>query len=380
MNPRLLWITENHPPSRGGMAQSSDRIVRGLRTSGIEIDVAHLTRGPRRRQVERVEHGHHLTVPLEGDPEHALRRLWTDVSRLALEAPPYTHVVAFGGTLPLLAAPTYAAWLELPLVTLLRGNDFDTGLFSLRRQGLVVDALRASTFVAVVASSNVPLVQRLAPDIEVRHITNGIDLSAWSVLPSERAAAADWRRRNVAGDRRVIGLFGQLKAKKGAVVLLDALAGSRFAAAAHVLLIGDTDEQLEAALEAHGTGPDTITASRLPFLDRHDLLAWYPACDLIALPSFYDGLPNVALEAAALGVPLLASDAGGLGDLVVDGANGFAFPAGDAAGCRSAIDRALRAAVEDLAQLGKAARVTVERDFTAERETAAYAELFRSGR
>ena len=26
------------------------------------------------------------------------------------------------------------------------------------------------------------------------------------------------------------------------------------------------------------------------------------ACDLVAIPSFYDGLPNVLLEAAALGV------------------------------------------------------------------------------
>ena len=46
-----------------------------------------------------------------------------------------THVVAFGGFVPLLAAPTYAAWLNVPLVTLLRGNDFDLGLFDARPPG-----------------------------------------------------------------------------------------------------------------------------------------------------------------------------------------------------------------------------------------------------
>ena len=81
--------------------------------------------------------------------------------------------------------------------------------------------------------------------------------------------------------------------------------------------------------------------STFPFLDRYELLAVYAACDLVALPSFYDGLPNVALEAAALGIPLLASDAGGLADLV-DDEIGFRFPAGDAHGCRAAVHRAAR--------------------------------------
>ena len=30
-SPRPLWLTETYPPSRGGMAESCDRIVRSLR-------------------------------------------------------------------------------------------------------------------------------------------------------------------------------------------------------------------------------------------------------------------------------------------------------------------------------------------------------------
>ena len=44
---RVLWLTGHYPPSRGGMAQSCDRIVRGLRAAGAEVDVAHLTRRAR---------------------------------------------------------------------------------------------------------------------------------------------------------------------------------------------------------------------------------------------------------------------------------------------------------------------------------------------
>ncbi len=42
---RILWLTEHHPPSRGGMAHSSDRITRGLRAAGGDpVDVVQFTR------------------------------------------------------------------------------------------------------------------------------------------------------------------------------------------------------------------------------------------------------------------------------------------------------------------------------------------------
>src|SRR4051812_22063159 len=194
---RVLWITEHYPPSRGGMAESCDRIVRGLRASGVEIDVAHLTRRPRPWQVEREHGGRLLTVPLQDNPEHALRRLWTE-----LTGETYTHVVAFGGTYALLGAPVLAAWLGVPLVTCLRGNDFDTGVFSLRRREALLTALRASARVCVVARSHGPLVSALATETSVTWVTNGIDTANWEILPSERSRADAWRAASVEPGRR----------------------------------------------------------------------------------------------------------------------------------------------------------------------------------
>ncbi len=341
------------------MAESCDRIVRGLRDAGTEVDVAHLTRRARPWSVDREHGGRLLTVPLEENPEHALRRLWTV---LAGEA--YTHVVAFGGTYALLGAPVIAAWLGAPLVTLLRGNDFDTGVFSLRRREALLTALRASARVCVVARSHAPLVSALVPDAGVTWVPNGIDTGNWEILPSERSAAARLREDGVEPGRRTLGVIGQLKNKKGVGFLLDALLASGHAEAFHLLLAGEVEDVVTERLEA-------VAHTRLPFMDRYELPGVYAACDLVALPSFYDGLPNVALEAAALGVPLLASDAGGLGDLV-DDEIGFGFAAGDAHGCRAAIGRAARATDEELAKLGAAAGERVRRDFTPEAETAGY--------
>ncbi|GAA4638586.1 hypothetical protein GCM10023196_096930 [Actinoallomurus vinaceus] len=356
---RVLWITEHYPPSRGGMAESCDRIVRGLRRAGVEIDVAHLTRRSRPWRVDREAGGRLLVVPLEDNPEHALRRLWTE-----LVGEEYTHVVAFGGTYAVLGAPVLAAWLGAPLVTLLRGNDFDTGVFSLRRREALLTALRGSARVCVVARSHAPLVSALVPEAAVTWVANSVDMANWEVLPSERARAREWRATHVEPGRRVIGLIGQLKNKKGVGFLLDALLASGHTPAFHLLLVGELEDGVEARLDA-------VAHTRMGFIDRYDLPGVYAACDLVALPSFYDGLPNVALEAAALGVPLLASDAGGLADLA-DEEIGFTFRAGDVHGCRAAVDRAARATDERLAKLGAAAGERVHRDFTPEAETSGY--------
>lgn len=385
---RVLWITEHYPPNRGGMAESCDRIVRGLRAAGPggpQVDVAYLTRRGRPWRIDREQGGLLLTVPLEDDPEHALRRLWTELTgRDELAAAPaetaasgggrpYTHVVAFGGTYALLAAPVIAAWLGVPLVTLLRGNDFDTGVFSLRRRAVLMEALRASARICVVARSHARMVSALVPGAAVTCVANSVDTAGWGILPSERERAAAWRAAHVAPERRTLGVIGQLKNKKGVGLLLESLRISGHAEAFHLVLVGELEESAQAWLaERSGTVAHTV----LPFLDRYELPAVYASCDLVALPSFYDGLPNVALEAAALGVPLLASDAGGLADLV-DDEIGFPFRAGDPYGCRAAIDRVVRATDEQLAKLGTAAAERVRRDFTPAAETAGYLEVLR---
>lgn len=369
---RLLWVTENYPPSPGGMANSCDRIVRGLRGAGVEIDVVHLSRRAGPQRVVPEQGGRLLTVPLGEDPEHSLRLLWTT---LAPEVHGYSHVVAFGGTYPLLASPVYAKWAGLPLVTLLRGNDFDTGMFSLRRQAVVLEALRSSAQVCVVAAGTAPLVSSLAPATPVTWVANGIDTTEWQLLPSERQKATAWRAEHVAPGRRTLGMIGQLKNKKGVRLLLDAMAAGRHAERFHVVLAGDLEPGLDAWLAAH---PE-IAYTALPFQDRYQMLAVYAACDVVALPSFYDGLPNVALEAAALGIPLLTSDAGGLPDLV-DDEIGFRFPAGDPHACRAALHRAALAGDDELTALGTAGARRVRDRFDVASETNGYLKVLAAAR
>ena len=356
MSLRPLWLTENYPPDRGGMAQSCDRIVHALRARGVEVDVAHVSRRYGDWRVETKASGRQMCCPADDDPAHTLNRLWS-VLRCD-EAP--THVVAFGGTLPLLAGPAYAAWLQVPLVTLIRGNDFDAAIFSPKKSDVLREAIRASAAICTVTRDHAARIAALEPGVEPAWVPNGIDTAAWQLLPHDRAEAAQFR---VPG-RRVLGMFGQLKQKKGVRFFLDALERSGLADRFHILAVGDVDPALG------------LTA--LPFRDRLDLLPLYAACDLVVVPSFYDGLPNVVLEAAALGVPLLTSNAGGMADLLVDGENGIVFEAGDAHDCRRAITTA--ATIDDAAlrALGARAQAAVVEHFNVEREAQRYVEVLRS--
>ena len=120
-----------------------------------------------------------------------------------------------------------------------------------------------------------------------------------------------------------------------------------------------------------------VSWTHVPFVDRWELLPWYAACDLVVIPSHYDGLPNVLLEAGALGVPPLATTAGAMPDLLGDGENALLFRAGDPHDCRRAIDDA--AAVDDatLRELGSRLAATIARDFTRDGETSRYLEALR---
>ena len=53
--------------------------------------------------------------------------------------------------------------------------------------------------------------------------------------------------------------------------------------------------------------------------------AYCSKADLLMLPSNYEGLPMVILEAMSFGRPVVASDVGGIREIVVNGVNGYAL-------------------------------------------------------
>jgi len=128
------------------------------------------------------------------------------------------------------------------------------------------------------------------------------------------------------GDKIVLAA-GRLSPEKGFATLVEAAALSRQAGNAHrYVLFGEGVERpmLEQRIAALGLNGHFILAGFRDDLDR-----WLPWADVVVLPSFTEGLPNVALEAAAAGVPVVATAVGGTPEVVRDGQTGYLVPPGN---------------------------------------------------
>ncbi len=67
-----------------------------------------------------------------------------------------------------------------------------------------------------------------------------------------------------------------------------------------------------------------LDEGRVRFLGfRRDVPAVLAACDVLVLPSRYEGFPNTLLEGMALGLPVAASRADGIPELVIAGETGL---------------------------------------------------------
>jgi glycosyltransferase involved in cell wall biosynthesis len=95
---------------------------------------------------------------------------------------------------------------------------------------------------------------------------------------------------------------------------------------------------------------------------RDDVYRLYGAMDLFVLPSWREGFPRAAMEAAASGLPVVASDVRGCRQVVDDGVTGLLVPVRDAAALTDAI-RSLGADPERRGALGVAAVARAREQF-----------------
>jgi glycosyltransferase involved in cell wall biosynthesis len=314
-----------------------------------------------------------VDIRVRRDPLHGLSPnvAWTVVAERHARAP-YSRVAGFGASWAGYLAVTFGAWLEAPAAVLVRGNDLDRDWFLPRRGGWVRESLSRAAAIGAVSKEKVERIRRLYPDRRVVWTPNGIDVERWRLLP------ADWRRREEvrallnAPGRRVVGLFGDLKAKKRVPFWLEAVRDRRLPARLSLLVVGHLDEETSRLLDDPALSPRSL---RLPFCAPSELAALYSACDCIAIPSGFDGMPNVLLEAMACGVVPIVSNAGAMGEVVRDGHTGFVFPAGNRDAAGEATERALALDEAGLRAMSERVRREVAERFTVQREIEALFEM-----
>ncbi|MDP9296473.1 MAG: glycosyltransferase, partial [Actinomycetota bacterium] len=132
---------------------------------------------------------------------------------------------------------------------------------------------------------------------------------------------------------------GRLVAAKGVSVLLAATERLR-TRGAHLIYVGDGPERatLERDAREHGLEDRVHVTGFVP----HDRVpSFLLSADVLVLPSLYEEMGSIQIEAMEAEVPIVASRTGGIVDVIRDGENGLLVEPGAVSQLSEAIDRVL---------------------------------------
>lgn len=212
----------------------------------------------------------------------------------------------------------------------------------------------------------------------------GIPSAKLSMIPSgiadepalaEVDPAAVRTELGILADAPVALFVGRLADQKGVADLLDALDLLQHVRPdLRTWIVGDGP--LRDRLRERARGFRLDGDRRVQFLGhREDVPRLLAACDVLVLPSYYEGMPNVVLEAMQAGKPVVATAAPGTTEVVAAGETGLLVPIRNP----PALAQAIRQVIADPAlarRFGEAGRGRVASEFSASAMIAHYARLY----
>ena len=159
------------------------------------------------------------------------------------------------------------------------------------------------------------------PRNSIQVIRNGVELNNKEGETSRSARGAFRAELGVADDAPLIGGVFRLQEEKRPQLFLEIAAEVRRRIPdAKFLIVGDGP--LRAELEDRSRRPDL--AGTVHFAGHEpDIRRVFRDLDLCLLASRAEGLPNVLIEAQAMGVPVVTTNAGGAAETMIHGRTGI---------------------------------------------------------
>jgi glycosyltransferase involved in cell wall biosynthesis len=206
----------------------------------------------------------------------------------------------------------------------------------MRWRYLVLEGLLARTVGdAVIVNSQATADEMLdwarVPPERLRIVHNFVDFDTFHP-PSEDERRAARARFGLEAEEVALLLSGRLSLQKHPLGLALALRRLRAQGAlpphVKILLAGRTRDRWYAKCVTPAlrwAGVESHVRA-LGVVAPHEVPALYAASDVLLLPSLWEGLPNVALEAHACGLPIVVTDKANADGVVADGETGFVAP------------------------------------------------------
>jgi glycosyltransferase involved in cell wall biosynthesis len=198
----------------------------------------------------------------------------------------------------------------------------------------------------------------IVPGCKVYDLPNAIALSEYHAIAQERLAAGE------NPSRLNVLYLGYLGRNKGTFELIEAAKEvTARGVSLHFDLVGEElghgeKEQLQEKIIQAGLENVVTLHPPATGVDKHN---FFQKADLMAYPSYSEGMPIAIIEAMASGLPIVATRVGGIPDQIQDGINGLLIEVGHADQLANALESlssnpALRAAMQ-----ANGARIAMEK-------------------
>ena len=371
---KIALLSEKYTPDIGGLAISTGRMGHLLTSAGHEVRVfaPTLNLPPSEKRILPVGG---VSVTRFGAHKRADDTLvdWFELLIAEHQRDPFDLLHAYFLPQAGFVAAYAGKYLNIPSVVSIRGNDIERAAFDPTKFSHVMYALQNAGAVTTNASE-LAKKARAFIDREIFFIPNGIDVDLFKPMQKNEALA----ELLGLGSQPVIGFVGELREKKGLKTLLTAYAQADRLNPASLLIVGEVrageDKFLFDEFQRSIPNSRIIVTGTIP---HKDMPAYYSLMDVFVLPSLRDGMPNAVLEAMACEQAVIATPVGGVLDVLEDGKNGVSVNAGDA-NKLSEIIHGLISNPEKRKMLGAAARETVLKQFTPNKELDANLQIYKT--
>lgn len=215
--------------------------------------------------------------------------------------------------------------LHVPIVIGCLGSDINLHTKYFLRRTQIAWSLKHAGKILVVSDAMRRQVHELViENTKIKVIPNGVDTA--NFYPMDQR----WARKRLGLDPcpKIILYVGRLSEEKGLTTLIEAFSKLPYRQDRLLVIVGSGDMQArcQALVMTLCLNQYVIFVGERP---HHEIPFWVNASDVICLPSFREGWPNVVMEALACGKPVVASNVGGVPEILTSEALGILSEPGD---------------------------------------------------
>ncbi len=337
---KLLFTTDGiFPDFMGGMQRHSFFLIKNMAKKGVDIDVIHPT--PGKTYFDDFSNVKEYCVEMPESSNYLLK-CWKYAGKIDKFVDPEHYDAAYGQGFTLLRVVKGMSCVSVYNphgLEMFQTLNLMNSLKSIPFRWMVKRLAKYSDITISLGGKLTNILRKkvkLSRD-KIRVLPNGVEID---YVDSHRNQQSE-------SEEKISNSFlfvGRIAYNKGLTYLLSAL---------------EMLERKDIKIFIAGSGPlksklEKRSDDRITFLGRvseEDLFAWYDKVECFILPTLYEGMPTVILEAMSCELPVLASDIGAVSTMVSSD-NGILMDPGDKESICNSINRFLDLSPEEKRRMG----------------------------